>query len=114
MADGSRISLLGLAVYMSIPDDVDPEALIARLAGPLSPPDRVRFRRAAEDALSRVPCWGEGAVYRAVAALQRTYFHPPDIRVTSNNTPRHYSKLAAAPPIGRPAQRSERRLKVVR
>jgi hypothetical protein len=98
---------------MSIPDDVDPEALISRLAGPLSPPDRVRFRRAAEDALSRVPCWGEGAVYRAVAALQRAYFHPPDIRVTSNNSPRKSTKLIAAPAIGRPDQRSERRLKLL-
>jgi hypothetical protein len=99
---------------MSIPDDVDLEALISRLAGPLSPPDRARFRAAAEDALSRVPCWGEGAVYRAVAALQRVYFCPPDIRVTSNNSPRLYSKLASAPAIGKPDQRSERRLKVVR
>jgi homoserine acetyltransferase len=47
----------------TIPDDV--EQLISRLAGPLSPPDRVAFRHAAEDALTRVPCWGEGAVYRA-------------------------------------------------
>jgi hypothetical protein len=88
------------------------EALISRLAGPLSPPDRVRFRRAAEDALRRVPCWGEGAVYRAVAALQRAYFHPPSDRVTSNNSPRHYSKLVSGAAIGRPDQRCERRLKV--
>jgi len=60
--------------------DADPEALISRLAGPLSPPDRAAFRRAAEDALTRVPCWGEGAVYRAVAALQRAYFNPPNDR----------------------------------
>jgi hypothetical protein len=46
-----------------IPDDV--EQLISRLAGPLSPPDLIAFRRAAEDALARVPCWGEGTVYRA-------------------------------------------------
>jgi hypothetical protein len=59
----------------TIPDDV--EQLISRLAGPLSPRDRVAFRRAAEDALTRVPCWGEGAVYRAVASLQRAFFDPP-------------------------------------
>jgi hypothetical protein len=55
----------------------DVEQLISRLAGPLSPPDRAAFRRAAEDALTRVPCWGEGAVYRAVASLQRAFFDPP-------------------------------------
>ena len=59
----------------TIPDDV--EQLISRLAGPLSPRDRVAFRRAAEDALTRVPCWGEGAVYRAVAGLQRAFRNPP-------------------------------------
>ena len=86
---------------MSIPDDIDPDALISRLAGPLAPPDREAFRRAAEDALTRVPCWGEGAVYRAVAVLQRAYFTPPsdhragwdisqDARIT---------KLTAAEPI---------------
>src|SRR5262249_623455 len=53
---------------------IDVELLISRLAAPLSPPDRAAFRAAAEDALARVPCWGEGAVYRAVASLQRQYF----------------------------------------
>src|SRR5215813_9240250 len=62
---------------MSITDDLDSDALISRLAGPLSPPARAAFRAAAEDALTRVPCWGEGAVYRAVAALQRVFFDPP-------------------------------------
>src|SRR5262249_13045586 len=59
----------------TISDDV--EQLISRLAGPLSPRDRTAFRRAAEDALTRVPCLGEGAVYRAVASLQRAFFDPP-------------------------------------
>ena len=54
-----------------IADDFDCDELICRLVGPLAPPDRTDFRRAAEGALARVPCWGEGAVYRAVAALQR-------------------------------------------
>ena len=62
---------------MPIPDDADPEILISRLAGPLAPPDRAAFRQAAEDALARVPCWGAGAVYRAVSVLQRAYFNPP-------------------------------------
>jgi hypothetical protein len=62
---------------MSITDDLDSDALISRLAGPLSPPARAAFRAAAEDALTRVPCWGEGAVYRAVASLQRAFFDPP-------------------------------------
>src|SRR5215469_754071 len=62
---------------MSITDDLDSDALISRLAGPLSPPARAAFRAAAEDALTRVPCWGEGAAYRAVASLQRAFFDPP-------------------------------------
>src|SRR5215831_15032977 len=62
---------------MSITDDLDSDALISRLAGPLSPPARAAFRAAAEDALTRMPCWGEGAVYRAVASLQRAFFDPP-------------------------------------
>jgi hypothetical protein len=87
---------------MSLVDDADPDILISRLAGPLLPADRAAFRAAAEDALSKVPCWGEGAVYRAVAALQRAYFHPPpDPR---RYEPRHYrlakSKLASLPAIG--------------
>ena len=58
-----------------ISDDV--EQLISRLSGPLLPCDRAAFRRAAEDALARVPCWGEGAAYRAVASLQSSFFDPP-------------------------------------
>jgi hypothetical protein len=84
----------------TISDDV--EQLISRLAGPLSPPDRIAFRRAAEDALTRVPCWGEGAVYRAVASLQRAFFDPPsegrahwDIEQELSNP----SKLKAGPAI---------------
>src|SRR5262249_32292364 len=65
---------------MSIINDLDPDALISRLAGPLSPADRAAFRAAAEDALTRVPCWGEGAIYRAVASLQRTFRDPPSDR----------------------------------
>ena len=87
---------------MSITDELDSDALISRLAGPLSPPDRAAFRAAAEDALARVPCWGEGAVYRAVAGLQRAFFDPPsdgralwDIEWELGRT----SKLRAAPAI---------------
>src|SRR5215831_14269575 len=87
---------------MSITDDLDSDALISRLARPLSPPDRTAFRRAAEDALTRVPCWGEGAVYRAVAGLQRAFFDPPtdgracwDIERELSQT----SKLKSGPPI---------------
>jgi hypothetical protein len=63
---------------MSI-DDLDCDALISRLAGPLSPPDRIAFRRAAEETLARVPCWG--AFYGAVAALQRRFFELPYLQV---------------------------------
>ena len=63
---------------MSTINNLDPDALIARLARPLtSAADREAFRAAARDALSRVPCWGEGAVYRAVASLQRGFRDPP-------------------------------------
>jgi hypothetical protein len=58
---------------MSIIDDLDCDALISRLAGLLSPPQRAAFRRAAEEALAGVLCWGEGAVYRAVAASSMEY-----------------------------------------
>jgi hypothetical protein len=101
---------------MPIPDDVDPDALISRLAGPLSPPDRAAFRRAAEDALTRVPCWGEGAIYRAVAGLQRQFFDPPPDARQANLGARHYrvTKLQSAPPIGaedpRTGGRDRRRL----
>jgi hypothetical protein len=87
---------------MSISDDVDPDTLISRLARPLAPADREAFRRAAEAALARVPCWGEGAVYRAVAIL-RDYFVPPsDTRAAWDieQEPRN-NKLTDRPPIGR-------------
>jgi hypothetical protein len=80
--------------------DVDPEPLISRLAGPFSPADREAFRAAALDALARVPCAGEGSIYRAVAALQRQFFDSSsDAR--ANQGARHFlsSRLAAAPPI---------------
>jgi hypothetical protein len=88
---------------MPIPDDADPDILISRLAGPLAPADREAFRRAAEAALSRVPCWGEGAVYRAVAVLQRNFFTPPDDYRAGwdigNDISSRRSKLREAPPI---------------
>jgi hypothetical protein len=86
---------------MSIISD-DVEQLISRLSGPLSPPDRIAFRRAAEDALTRVPCWGEGAVYRAVASLQRGFRDPPsDARALWDIQQElvHVSKLRDGPPI---------------
>jgi hypothetical protein len=86
---------------VSIPSDADVDSLIARLAGPLTPDARPAFRRAAETALSQIPCQGEGAIYRAVAPLQRAFFDPPndhragwDISQESRA-----SKLRAAPAI---------------
>jgi hypothetical protein len=96
--------------------DADPDWLISRLAGPLPPDVRAAFRRAAEEALVRVPCWGEGAVYRAIAPLQRAYLAPPsDWRagwdILQEMGP---SKLRAASPIGYGRARdSTRRLKAV-
>jgi hypothetical protein len=82
----------------TISDDV--EQLISRLAGPLSPPDRAAFRRAAEAALARVPRWGEA--YRAGASLQRAFFEPPTDWRAHWDIDREFSqasKLKAAPAI---------------
>ena len=65
--------------------DVDVDALINRLSGPLEPPARVAFRAAALDALARVPCLGEGAIYRAVASLQRQFWDPPEETILSES-----------------------------
>jgi hypothetical protein len=94
------VSAQAMELPMPISDDVDPDLLISRLAGPLAPADRDAFRKAAEAALARVPCWGEGAVYRAVAVLQRDYFVPPtDTRSPWGTESSHRSKLKDAPPI---------------
>jgi hypothetical protein len=86
---------------LSILDDVDPDRLIARLAGPLAPDVRPAFRRAAEDALAQISCPGEGASYRALVLLQRSFFSPPnDHRAGWDITQEsRASKLRAAPPI---------------
>ena len=88
---------------MSIPDDDTPDTLIAYLAGPLEPAARDAFRRAAEEALTRVPCMGAGAAYRAVSVLQRQYFDPPDDRAAgwdiADEISSRPSKLKAAPAI---------------
>jgi len=101
---------------MSITDDLDPDVLISRLARPLSPADRIAFRRAAEDALSRVPCWGEGAVYRAVASLQRAFFDPPTECRAHWDIEREVSqasKLKAAPAIEYPGGAQQRLIDLV-
>jgi hypothetical protein len=87
---------------MSITNDLDSDALISHLAGPLSPPARAAFRRVAMEALDRLPCYGEGALYRAIAPLQRGFFSPPDFRRAawdiSQELPRD-TKLTNAAPI---------------
>jgi hypothetical protein len=86
---------------LPISDDVDPDTLISRLAGPLPLDARTAFRQAAEAALAQVPCWGEGAAYRAVAVLQRDYFvAPSDHRMSwdISHEPRT-SKLTLGPPL---------------
>jgi hypothetical protein len=83
-------------------DDVDPDVLISRLAGPLTPDVRPAFRQAAEAALACVHCAGEGAFYRAVAPLQRAYFHPPTFERAGWDVSQEIarpSKLRAAPAI---------------
>jgi hypothetical protein len=87
---------------VSILDDVDPDILICRLAGPLCPSIRPAFRQAAEAALACVPCQGEGIVYRTIAPLQRKFFDPPsDLRMSWDVTHEIFrsSKLRAGPPL---------------
>jgi hypothetical protein len=87
---------------LSILDDIDPALLINRLAGPLAPDARRAFRQAAEEALARVPYRGEGAVYRAIAPLQRAFFDPPgDHRASWDITQEcgRTSKLINQPPL---------------
>jgi hypothetical protein len=105
---------------MSIPDDVDPDALISRLAGGLAPADRAAFRRAAEHALEQLPCAGEGLVYRIVSGVWRAYFHPPEDTswdIAHELASLRRSKLANRPPVGaddpRSGGRDRRRLKLV-
>jgi hypothetical protein len=88
---------------MPIPDDVDPDHIISRLAGPLEPAARAAFRRAAEAALAALPCAGEGIVYRTLAPLQRAYFDPPNDRVAAWDIGHELraNKLTAAPAIER-------------
>jgi hypothetical protein len=78
------------------------DLLISRLAGPLAPDARRAFRAAAEEAVARVPCQGEGAVYRAIAPLQRAFFDPPsDWRASWDIAQEtRASKLRAGPAIG--------------
>jgi hypothetical protein len=95
---------------MPIPDDAD--ILIARLAGPLEPAARAAFRRAAQEALAQVPCAGEGAIYRAIAPLQRVYFDPPtDCRAHWDIEHELFraSKLKAGPPIEHVRYRKQER-----
>jgi hypothetical protein len=97
---------------MPIPDDVDPEILINRLSGPLAPHVRAAFRRAAQQALAQVPCAGEGAIYRAIAPLQRVYFDPPtDGRAHWDIEHELFraSKLKAAPAIEQVRYRRQER-----
>jgi len=100
---------------MPIPDDPDVEILICHLAGPLTPPAQQAFRHAAEDALRRVPCWGEGAVYRAVSVLQRAFFEPPDDYRAAWDISKemHASKLTRAVPIGRDDSRVGGRIRTM-
>jgi hypothetical protein len=96
---------------MSIPDDVDADALISRLAGPLLPVDRIAFRRAAENALQQLPCAGEGLAYRIVREVWRGYFHPPPDQIAGHPPGQHQrpSKLIAAAAVGRDDPRVGRR-----
>jgi hypothetical protein len=106
---------------MPLSDDADPDILINRLAGGLAPVDRAAFRSAVEAAIEQLPCAGPGVAYRTVAALWRSYFHPPSDRevgeAVGSGSRRRPSKLANGPPIGaddpRTGGRDRHRLKLV-
>jgi hypothetical protein len=77
------------------------DSLISRLSCPLADADRDAFAAAAQDAVTRVPCWGEGALYRAVASLQRAFREPPSDRNAGWGIEQELrdTKLKSAPPI---------------
>jgi hypothetical protein len=101
---------------VSLSTDID--ALISHLARPLHPADAAAFRTAAMAAAEHVPYPGPGSLYRAIAALQRSYFDPPPDGRQANSGARHYgNKLSELPPIGaddvRVGGRDRHRLKAV-
>jgi len=83
-------------------NDLDADSLISRLSRPLTGADREAFRAAAQDVLAGLPCWGEGAIYRAVASLQRSFRDPPSDGRTHRNLEQGFrpSRLRDGPPIG--------------
>jgi hypothetical protein len=85
----------------TIINDADIESLISRLARPLAAADREAFDTAARDALTRVPCFGEGAAYRCVASLQREFRSPPTDHRASWDIEQELrpTKLKSLPPI---------------
>jgi hypothetical protein len=83
---------------MPLPDDVDADVLISRLAGGLAPSDRAAFRSAAENALHQLPCAGEGLAYRVVREVWRGYFRPPE-DTSFDIAHERRSKLLNKPPI---------------
>jgi len=88
--------------------------VVLPLSYPLPPAVREDFLAAVSSALNGHPTAGPGLAYRTARELLPRFFHPPSDRVTRNNSPRRSTKLINAPAIGRPDERSERRLKVVR
>ena len=86
------------------PNDFDPDALISRLAGPLTPPNRAAFRAAAEDALAHLAHPGPGSIYRTLVPLQKLFFDPPSWEHHAPHKLRS-SKLRDAPPIERAGRR---------
>jgi hypothetical protein len=87
---------------LTVINDAYVDSLISRLARPLaSAADREAFRIAAQDALAGLPCWGEGAIYRAVASLQRTFGDPRSDRGAHWDIEQELrdTKLKSAPPI---------------
>jgi hypothetical protein len=62
---------------MSITADLDVDALIARLAGPLLPADRVAFRKAAEEAIRSRTVLGRGGRLSNSLRPQCGFRQPP-------------------------------------
>ena len=67
------------------------------------PPDRQgEFYQAAQSALSRLQCPGDGSIHRALAEILPEYFiPPPDSLAVGPSRKRRPSKLIAGAPIGR-------------
>jgi len=69
--------------------DAELEAVM-NAARPLAPHDRDRFLRHIARIIAELPERGDGAVYRAIAAVWRQHYDVPDLRADSRPRSRAY------------------------